>query len=365
VAFSTLSRAQQLAYARVGHPDLVSVNHDLYRGLKGGRSFWVMEQQAGQINWAPSNPLPAAGAVGLWTAQAWAHGASVVSYFRWRAATVAQELLHSGLLRHDETLDRGGAEVAGLSQLRGLPNAEAPAQVALLHDYESLWIYDEQPHSQRARYWEQFMLFYQALRALGVDVDIRHPDHDLSGYRLVVAPALQLIGERRAAQLAAVAERARLVVGPRTGYRTPTGRVHDDGQPGPLAATLGCKLLNFDGLPPGLTVQVGAHTAETWAEGYRLVGGTATQHYTSGPLGGQAAVVVNGHATTIGAWSATLVSDVLEALLDEVNLPVPRLPDGVRVTRRAERILWQNFTDQAVQLPDGSRLAAIAWRLEG
>jgi beta-galactosidase len=209
------------------------------------------------------------------------------------------------------------------------------------------------------------MLFYQALRALGIDVDIRHPDHDLSGYRLVVAPALQLVGERRAAQLAAVAQRARLVVGPRTGYRTPSGRVHEDGQPGPLVATLGCKLLNFDGLPPGLTVEVGGHIAETWAESYRLQGGTATHHYTSGPLTGQPAVVVNGHATTIGAWSATLVSAVLAALLNEVNVPVTQLPDGVRVTRRAGRALWQNFTEQPVQLPDGARLEAVGWRVDG
>ena len=33
------------------------------------------------------------------------------------------------------------------------------------------------------------MLFYSALRSLGVDVDIRHPDHDLSGYDVIVAPA--------------------------------------------------------------------------------------------------------------------------------------------------------------------------------
>ncbi len=94
-------------YARTGHPDVTAFNHDLYRGMvpaarRDGRGFWVMEQQCGQVNWAPSNPLPATGAVELWTTQAWAHGADAVVYFRWRAATMAQEVLHSGLLRHDE-----------------------------------------------------------------------------------------------------------------------------------------------------------------------------------------------------------------------------------------------------------------------
>ena len=366
VAFSSLPPEQQRTYARVGHPDLVAINHDLYRGLKGARGFWVMEQQAGQINWAPSNPLPADGAVALWTAQAWAHGASVVSYFRWRAATMAQEVMHSGVLRHDETLDRGGAEIARLHDLRGLPNGLAPAPVALLHDYESLWAHDAQPHADGANYWEQFLLFYSAVRGLGVDVDIRHADDDLSGYHLLVAPALQIVGPERARRLIAAAAGARLVVGPRAGYRTPTGRVQEDGQPGPLSELLGCKLLNFDGLPSGLSVQVGPHVAGAWAESYRLItaSATTTHAYTSGPLTGQAAVVAHGHATTIGAWSTTLVTEVLETLLRDIALPTQRLPDGVRVTRRAGHAVWQNFNERTVELPDGTVLDAVGYRID-
>src|SRR5690606_27300509 len=63
-----LSGAEKVRSARTGHPDCISWNHDLYRGLKGNRAFWVMEQGAGQVNWAPYNCLPADGAVALWTA---------------------------------------------------------------------------------------------------------------------------------------------------------------------------------------------------------------------------------------------------------------------------------------------------------
>src|SRR5262249_6858126 len=158
IELSWLTPAEKTRWARTGHPDLIGWNHDLYRGLKGEhRGAWVMEQQAGQINWAPYNPLPARGAVALWTAQAYAHGFDAVSYCRWRAATVAQELMHSGLLRHDETLDRGGEEIAAL-ELPGRPNGPVSAQVVLLHDYESLWIYDAQPHNADASYWQQVML---------------------------------------------------------------------------------------------------------------------------------------------------------------------------------------------------------------
>lgn len=149
VDFSPMTDENRLLRARTGDPDLGGFNHDLYRGMCRNGAHWVMEQQVGHINWAPWNALPADGAVALWTAQAYAHGVSCVSYFRWRAATVAQELMHSGMLRHDETLDRGGQEVTGL-ELPGMAVANVQASVVILHDYESLWMMQEQPHSQDA-----------------------------------------------------------------------------------------------------------------------------------------------------------------------------------------------------------------------
>ncbi len=38
----TAHRVGKVRWARTGHPDWTSFNHDLYRGLKGGRGFWVI-----------------------------------------------------------------------------------------------------------------------------------------------------------------------------------------------------------------------------------------------------------------------------------------------------------------------------------
>lgn len=362
VAFSDLDAADRLRFARAGHPDLTGFNHDLYRGLKRGRSFWVMEQQAGQINWAPSNPLPPAGAIALWTAHAWAHGASVVSYFRWRAGLFGQEQMHSGLLRHDGTLDRGGAEVAKLD-LAGLPVTEDRAPVVLLHDYDSLWAYDRQRHSAGASYWAQMLLFYRALRSLGVDVDIRHADADLDGYRLAVAPALVIADAGRAWRLEGWAVGARIVVGPRAGSRDPHGRAFAEGQPGPLAELLGCRVLNVDGLPPGMSVRAGGHAVGIWAESYRLAGGEAVLRYDDGLLAGDAAVVRSGTVTTVGAWSETLVRSLLRDELASLGIATRDLPDGVRVTQRAGRTVLTNFTEAPVTLDDGATLGPVSYRI--
>lgn len=361
VALSWLTEAEKVRWARTGQPDLISFSHDLYRGITGeSRGPWVMEQQAGQINWAPYNPLPARHAVALWTAQGYAHGCDVISYFRWRAATVAQELLHSGLLRHDDTLDRGGEEVAAL-EITGRPNAPVTPRVVLLHDYESAWSYDAQPHQADLTYWRQMMLFYSAFRALGVDVDVRHPEHDLRGYDLIVSPAVQLMGEARARHLAQAAGDALFLAGPRTGLRTPSGRVHEDGQPGPLRPLLGCGLRNFDAMRPSLICHAGGHRVEYWAESYTLHGGQAVLTYDDGPMAGEAAVVRHGNAITCGAWSESLLQELLASLLRERGIPHQRLPEGVRVARRGGLETWMNFNEFAVTLPDGSSLPPVGF----
>ncbi len=352
-------------FARTGHPDLISFNHDLYRGLLGGQEalgregkdtpsgFWVMEQQCGQVNWAPFNPLPADGTVQLWTAQAWAHGADVVSYFRWRAATMAQEVMHSGLLRHDETPDRGFHEVKELEQAQ-FPVGTVPARVALLHDYESLWLYDQQKHAQSLSYWAQTLAYYSALRALGVDVDVVHADADLSGYAVAVAPAITLVSAERAAHWErAVQGGVKLVCGPRTAFRTPGGETWAEGQFGPLSALVGAKLLQYDSLRPGLSQKVSGNGKEfeavTWAESYRLNGAEALYKYVGGPLDGQSAAIRNGNVTVIGAHSPELISAVLDKVLTGAGVDTTPLPEGVRISRRSGRTLVQNWNLEAVE----------------
>lgn len=208
------------------------------------------------------------------------------------------------------------------------------------------------------------MLFYQAVRTLGVDVDVRHPDDDLGGFQVIIAPCLQLVDKGRAAHFAAAAQDALFVAGPRTGFRTMTGRVQEEGQPGPMGELLGCKLLNFDGMRPGLTVKAGGHVVETWAEAYRLAGGRAVITYEDGPLEGEAAVVWNGNAITIGAWSQGLVGEVMRGLFVERGIPVMALPDGVRVSYRGKRRFIMNFNERDVVLADGTAVGAVASRID-
>lgn len=179
----------QQAYLRTGHPDSSAFHHDLYRGCCNGR-WWVMEQQPGPVNWAPYNPSPLPGMVRLWGWEAFAHGAEVMSYFRWRQAPFAQEQTHTGLLLSNAEEDVAAGEVAQLNQeLQQLPMQHNTVQsdVAIIFSYAGIAIQDIQKfggNSYNALHFCQQL--HSACRQWGINVDIVSPAANLENYKLIL-----------------------------------------------------------------------------------------------------------------------------------------------------------------------------------
>jgi beta-galactosidase len=113
-----------------------------------------------------------------------------------------------------------------------------------------------------------------------------------------------------------------------------------------------------------MTVSAGNHTVEIWAESYHLNEATSQVDYTSGPMKGLPAVAVNGNVTTIGAWSPTLVVDVLEGVLKDAKIASRRLPEGVRVTKHGDVRVWMNFTEEEVALAGGPSIGPISYAIQ-
>lgn len=340
-------------YARTGHPDLVSLNHDIYRGLLNQTPFWVMEQQCGHANWAQYNPLPAEGAIKLWSAQAWAHGASGVIYFRFRASHFAQEIMHSGLLHQNGNADRGFDEVNEFDPST-FPSNTQNNRVAVLHDYDSLWSYNHQPHNQDLSYWYQFVMFYGVLRELGLSVDIIHPTQlDNKRYDLIISPALTLLTPEASQSILNAAAYTKIIFGPRTDFRDQHGKAAKHGQFEQLGSIIGGQLLNFDSLRPTLrqTIQDIADPgclfkAKLWCESYQQMEAEVLYSYVDGPLTGQAAVLQHENAVTIGALSKPLIKSIIKEQCEQLSLTVQELPAGVRVTDCGSHDLVVNFNQQ-------------------
>jgi beta-galactosidase len=372
---SPLADESKAYYARTGHPDLIAFNHDLYRGAVAPaadspyRPFWVMEQQPGQVNWAPTNPIPAPGAVRLWTHQALAHGAEVVSYFRWRAALGAGEHLHAGLLRHDRSPDHGLIEAA--ASAHDLHESPQPlvrrrAPVALVLRFDDLWIAEIEPHAAGWRPWGVWVEVYSALRSLGLDVDILPPDRDLSPYRLVVAPSSTIADDGLRDRFeAAVAAGATVLIGPRSGAYRPDMVMHTP-TPGPLQRLTGTRSGRFDTLRPGVRgaisprdplLQVLSEASyHTWADLLEVDTDTEVwASYAERAYAGEAAITMKRHGAGrvihCGAWlDGPSWGHLLALLASEAQLPLLALPEGVRLSRHAGRPLLQNFSQEQVSI---------------
>ncbi|MBU4433079.1 MAG: beta-galactosidase [Alphaproteobacteria bacterium] len=341
-------------YMRTGHPDFGTFFFDQTRGLAPG-AFWIMEQQPGPVNWANHNPRPAPGMVRLWTLEAFAHGAGVVSYFRWRQAAFAQEQMHAGLLRPDSSQAAAWQEVeAVVRDLASLDldrHATAPAKVALMVDVQAQWLGEIERQALSYDYTLILLDHYRALRALGVDVDFVSPDGDVSAYALVVVPSLAMPAAETLARLKASS--AIVMFGPRSGAKTEDLTIPDGLPPGPLRDLLPIRVLSVETLrpdcPTALVWNGERYPSTIWREEIEITGEAqvVARHDDGGP-----AIVRSGKTIYVGSLSdRRFLTDFLEGLCVEAGVAVQRLERDVRVRRRGDLTFAFNYGDQPIAAP--------------
>ena len=226
------------------------LTHDLTRGFKH-QNFWVMETQPGAVNWADINNFLNKGEVRAMAWQAIAHGADTVEYWQWRSALNGQEQYHGTLVGADGTpvplyseVAQVGSEFAKASS--ALAGTSPHSEVALLHSYDSRWALDWQKHTKDYDQVKVLTDYYRALRNISQSVDMIDPYADLHGYKLVVAPDLDLIPQDLAARLADYVQRGGdLVLGPRAGLKDQFNALLPQRQPGFLVGLLGGRVEQF------------------------------------------------------------------------------------------------------------------------
>jgi beta-galactosidase len=315
---------------------LVTAYHiDLSRSGAGqGGSAWIMEQQAGPINWTPNNPAVAPGQVRLWTWQAALHGVDTLLYFRWRAARYGQEMYHSGLLRHDGSPTGFLQEVAGaIEELREVGLVAPPAgRVAILHSAEDVWALEISPHLEGLRHRDLQMGAYRALRRLGLDVEFRHPTENLTDLEWVIAPALHITSAARVKALqAALDAGVGVVLGPRSLVVDENHAWSEGPLPGGLADRLGACLVSFGGHTPPPRLDPWGVPAGRWVEILELEAGEALATVSEGPFQSAIAAARNGNLVYAGFSSAEAWTALLSNLLDRR----PQDEDGVESFERS------------------------------
>ncbi|HEU4983339.1 MAG TPA: beta-galactosidase [Acidobacteriaceae bacterium] len=350
--------------------------NDLTRGYKR-KNFWVMETEPAFVNWRRTNTALEKGQVRDIAWQDIGHGADTVEYWQWRANPNGQEQYHGVMIGIDgkpapvyaeiqqvgKEFNEAGAALAGTT-----PHSE----VAIIQSYPSRWAIDFQRHSAKFDPVTELVDFYRPLRDQSQAVDIVSPDAPLDGYKVVVAPALNVLPQSIADHLIAyVKQGGHLVLGPRSGMKDQYDALNPQRQPGPLVSLLGGSVTQFYALDSKVPVsgEAGSGTANIWAETL-----TATSPETkvlmrygrsNGWLDDQPAVlerkVGNGSITYVGAWLDQQLLDKLTASwLQQAGVKplVPNTPDGVEVCERSGKgktvliLINHNTTPQQVTLPD-------------
>jgi beta-galactosidase len=353
-----VSRALDLAswddYVGEGHvdPDANGMTHDLNRDFKH-KNFWVMETQPGAVNWADVNNFLNRGEVRAMAWQAIGHGADAVEYWQWRSALNGQEQYHGTLLGADGTpvplydeVKQIGQEFAIVSEaLRG---TSPVSQVAMLYSYDSRWAIEFQRHTVKYDQLGLLRSYYHAIRKLSQAVDVVNPYAPLDGYRLVVAPDLNVIPEDMAQHLLEyVRNGGNLVLGPRSGMKDQYNALLPQRQPGFLAGALGGRVEQYYALEKNVPVsgEWGVGEATIWAEQLKSPN-TGTQTLlkygaSNGWLDDQPAVLTHGYGKGRITYVGTILDDKLMA--NAANWMVRQsgvspvfgaVPDGVDVSLR-------------------------------
>lgn len=245
------------------YPDLstpasaVALNHDLMRGLKGGKPFLLMEQTPSQTNWQPFNSLKRPGMMRLYSYQAMAHGSDSVMFFQLRRSIGGCEKFHGAIIEHvghehTRVFSECTALGAELTKLSDIVGAKIAAKVAIVFDWDNWWAVElSSGPSIQLKYTEQVIQYHKAFFDHNIPVDIVGVDADLSGYAIVVAPVLYMVKPGMAARLEQfVADGGTFVTTFFSGIVGESDLVAQGGYPGELRKLLGIWVEEIDSLMP-------------------------------------------------------------------------------------------------------------------
>ncbi|GAB3996312.1 hypothetical protein GCM10029992_16090 [Glycomyces albus] len=272
-----------------------------------------------------------------------ARGADAIMFFQWRASRQGAEKWHSGMVPHAGTDSKIWREVrelgARLGDLAELEGSIVTAEAAILWDYQNLWAQEHEAKPTVDLDAKEIRdTYYAALWRAGITADVAHPEGDLSGYRLVVVPAVYLLSRAAAENLKAfVRDGGTVLVTPYSGIADETDTVYLGGYPGALTDLVGVRSDEFYPLIDDTVALASGGTGSIWTETAEARGAEVRDTY----LDGTPAWTVNRYGEGRAHYLTTFVDDdtldrVLAAAAADAGVdPTAEAPAGVEVVRRS------------------------------
>lgn len=220
-------------------------------------NFCIMEQQSGPGGWVNrmDMPSPKPGQMRLWTYQSIAHGADMVLYFRWRTATMGNEIYWHGINDYHNQPNRRvreagqiGQELAAAGQ--ALIGTRNQANVAIVRDYDNEW--DGEYDVWHGPFmWKSNKEWYKALQRKHIPNDVLYLRkkttlEELARYDVLIYPHPAIMTDETASLLDAyVQQGGKLIFGCRTGYKDERGQCYMRPFPGAAKDLCGITVEEF------------------------------------------------------------------------------------------------------------------------
>jgi beta-galactosidase len=349
----------------------LSMTHDVYRTMKGGLPYLMIESTPSNTNWQQVPSIKKPGQHRQEMLLAIGHGADATMYFQWRKSGGAFEKLHGAVVDHEgsdrtRVFQEVAAYGAALKKLDAVVGTTVRPEVALVNDWEVRWALGFTQGPRRGpeqwggpydkEYVPTLVEHYRPFWKLGISVDLIESLSAFDRYRLVVAPMLFMLKSGVAERLASfVNAGGTLLLTYLSGIVNETELVWRGGWPGgglrrlagvwseeidSLLPEAKQRLVAAPGNPLGLS---GDHAVKDYCERVHPEGATVLATYQSDFYAGMPALTVNRVGRGAVYYLATrpagdafhdqLVRGLVRELALARNLEV-ELPEGVTVQRR-------------------------------
>lgn len=220
-------------------------------------NFCIMEQQSGPGGWVNrmDMPSPKPGQMRLWTYQSIAHGADMVLYFRWRTATMGNEIYWHGINDYHNQPNRRVREAGQIGQElaaagHAFVGTRNQANIAIVRDYDNEW--DGEYDVWHGPFmWKSNKEWYKALQRKHIPNDVLYLRkkttlEELARYDVLIYPHPAIMTDETAALLDEyVQQGGKLIFGCRTGYKDEHGQCYMRPFPGAAKDLCGITVEEF------------------------------------------------------------------------------------------------------------------------
>jgi len=365
---------------RMGDNRQMSFAPDFHRSFRGVTG--IMEIQPGPVNFSGTNSLLLSGTLRMWLYHSFASGCSFACSYRYRQINYGSEQYHGAIMKHDGiTLSQGGQDyvqvIKEMKELRKAydPKATYPVKLsarktALLWNYDNFWSLERQKQNDKWDTHRFFQNYLETVKSFGAPTDVLYENDDLTPYKVVIAPAYELIDSALVQKwINYVGQGGNLVLTVRTGVKNRWGHIFQSGWAGPIYPLIDATISDCDQLLPDKKGEIDYNNKiygwNIWADLTSANKPNNEQaHFTDQFYAGKAAVVTNkigkGTVTYIGVVTDDfqLERDVLRKVYEQAGATTENYPEGIYVQWRDGFWVAVNYTsnDYDLNLPANAKI---------